>query len=133
MAEDPTEHSVRKLLNLGHTIGHAVERASDFGISHGHAVAIGMAYVARAAAKRGMLSHKDAQRILHTLQRNALPVETVFDPQTLDTLTKVDKKAAGSSITVILPERIGSCRMEKLSSDDMGALILDGVQEGASA
>lgn len=133
VAEDPTEHSVRKLLNLGHTIGHAVERASDFGISHGHAVAIGMAYVARAAAKRGMLSHKDAQRILHTLQRNALPVETAFDPRTLDTLTKVDKKATGSSITVILPERIGACRMEKLSLDAMGELILDGVQEGASA
>lgn len=132
VAEDPTEHSVRKLLNLGHTIGHAIERASDFAVSHGHAVAIGMAYVARAAAKRGLLAKEDAQRILHTLQRSDLPTETAFDPETLDMLTKVDKKAAGASITVILPEGIGQCRMEKIGLSEMRSLIDDGIGEGAA-
>lgn len=129
VAEDPTEHSVRKLLNLGHTIGHAIERASDFGISHGHAVAIGIAYVARAAVKRGLLANEDAQRILRTLQRNDLPTETAYDAATLDALTKVDKKAAGASITVILPECIGNCRMEKIALSEMRALIDDGIGE----
>ncbi len=133
VAEDPTEHSVRKLLNLGHTIGHAVERASDFAISHGHAVAIGMAYVTRAAAKRGLLDENTAQRILATLQRSALPTETAFDIDTLDALTKVDKKAAGASITVILPEKIGCCRMEKIALDAVRQLIADGVGEEHTA
>lgn len=129
VAADPTEHSVRKLLNLGHTVGHAIERASDFAISHGHAVGIGMAYVTRAAAKRGFLSADTAKRILATLERNALPIHTAFDVDTLDALTKVDKKAAGASITVILPEEIGNCRMEKIALDEMRQLIADGVGE----
>lgn len=129
VAADPTEHSVRKLLNLGHTIGHAIERASDFAISHGHAVGIGMAYVTRAAAKRGLMSTDTAKRILATLERNALPIHTAFDIDTLDALTKVDKKAAGASITVILPEGIGNCRMEKIALDEMRQLIADGVGE----
>ncbi len=129
VAEDPTEHSVRKLLNLGHTVGHAIERASNFAISHGHAVSIGMAYVTRAAAKRGLLQGNAAQRILATLERNALPIHTALDVDTLDALTKVDKKAEGTSITVILPEEIGSCRMEKIALDEMRQLITDGVGE----
>lgn len=129
VAEDPTEHSVRKLLNLGHTVGHAIERASNFAISHGHAVSIGMAYVTRAAAKRGLLQEDAAQRILATLERNALPIHTALDVDTLDALTKVDKKAAGTSITVILPEEIGTCRMEAIALDEMRQLITDGVGE----
>ncbi|MBR6761230.1 MAG: 3-dehydroquinate synthase [Oscillospiraceae bacterium] len=132
VAEDPTEHSVRKLLNLGHTIGHAIERASDFEISHGHAVAIGMAYVTRAAQKRGLLSSEHAQRILATLRRNALPTAAAYTAEALDHLAKVDKKAAGTSITMILPERIGQCRMEKIPLDAMLAWIADGEQEDSA-
>ncbi len=131
VAADPTEHSVRKLLNLGHTVGHAIERASDFAISHGHAVSIGIAYVTRAVKKRGLLQEDTAKRILATLERNALPIHTTFDIDTLDALTKVDKKAAGASITVILPEGIGNCRLEKIALDEMRRLIADGVAEEA--
>ncbi len=129
VAEDPTEHSVRKLLNLGHTIGHAIERASDFEISHGHAVAIGMAYITRAARKRGLLSPENAQRILTTLRRNELPTVTAYTAEALDHLAKVDKKAAGASITLILPEQIGQCRMETIDLDALHGWIADGEQE----
>lgn len=129
--EDPTEHGVRKLLNLGHTAGHAIELASDFRISHGHAVAIGMAMMARAACKRGMLSAEDCKRILQTLKRNDLPTQSPYPAEHLAELAQLDKKAASTSITVILPCGIGHCVMEKMPLDALEALFADGMEETA--
>lgn len=128
VTEDPTEKGVRKLLNLGHTPAHAIERLSDFGISHGHAVAIGMAMMARAAKKRGILSETDCTRILQTLTRNDLPTVCPFGAADMAQIAALDKKAAASGITVILPERIGHCRMEKLALAELETLFADGLE-----
>lgn len=127
VAEDPTEHGARKLLNLGHTAGHAIELASGFEITHGHAVAIGMAMMTRAAAKRGILPHETAVRILEALTRNHLPIDTAYSPRELAEIAQTDKKAAAASITVILPEEIGRCRMEKIPLTALEALFADGM------
>lgn len=127
VTEDPNEHGVRKLLNLGHTPAHAIELLSDFGISHGHAVAMGMGIMTRAAAKRGIISENDAKRILDTLTRNALPVDVPYSAADMAKIALLDKKAAANDITVILPEAIGKCRMEKIPLSELEALFADGT------
>jgi 3-dehydroquinate synthase len=65
VAQDPSEHGLRKVLNLGHTLGHALEAASDFQMLHGEAVAIGIAAMARFSAERGWLGEGEKARIVH--------------------------------------------------------------------
>ncbi|MBQ8922668.1 MAG: 3-dehydroquinate synthase [Oscillospiraceae bacterium] len=131
VTEDPNEKGVRKLLNLGHTAAHAIERLSDFGISHGHAVAIGTAIVTRAAVRRGLLAADAGERILFTLRRAGLPVVSPFSPDDMARIAAIDKKAAASDITVILPEAIGRCRMEKIPISALSALFADGQEAPA--
>ena len=126
--EDPTEKGVRKLLNFGHTPAHAIERLSDFGISHGHAVGIGIAMMSRAAVKRGILEKGALTRILHALSRADLPTVCPFGAHEMAEIAALDKKAAGSGITVILPEKIGRCRMEKFALSELEALFADGLE-----
>ena len=128
VTEDPNEKGVRKLLNLGHTAAHAIERLSNFSISHGHAVAIGTAIVTRAALVRGILPQQDADRILYTLTRSGLPVVCPYGAAEMAKIAALDKKAAAQSITVILPERIGRCRMERIGLDALEALFADGLE-----
>ena len=128
VTEDPNEKGVRKMLNLGHTPAHAIERLSDFGISHGHAVAIGTAMMTRASVKRGILKNDEAARILHTLKRTGLPTVCPFGAAEMAKIAALDKKAAASEITVILPETIGRCRMEKLPISALEALFADGLE-----
>lgn len=131
VSEDPNEHGVRKLLNLGHTAGHAIELASKFEISHGFAVAIGTAMMSRAAVKRGYMEKDEAARILLALKRNGLPITTSFSAQQLAEIAKTDKKAEDTSITVIVPERVGACRMEKIPLTELESLFADGMEDAA--
>lgn len=128
VTEDPEEHGVRKLLNLGHTPAHAIERLSNFAISHGHAVAIGLAMMTRAAVKRGYLKSVEGTRILNTIVRNNLPIVCPYQAREMAEIAAIDKKAAASEITVILPETIGRCRMEKIAISDLETLFTDGLE-----
>ncbi len=126
--EDPHEKSVRKLLNLGHTAAHSIEILSDFAISHGHAVAIGTAIVSRAAVKRGILKNDESVRIINTIKRSNLPVVCPYSAADLARIAAIDKKAAASEITVILPETIGKCRLQKMPITELEALFADGLE-----
>ncbi len=106
---DETEKNERRLLNLGHTIGHAVEKCSNFGISHGHAVAAGMAIIARAGEKMGITQKGTADRIEKILLANDLPIRADYADSDLAASAMSDKKRAGGNITLVLPEKIGSC------------------------
>lgn len=128
VAADPTEKGVRKLLNLGHTAGHAIEIASKFEISHGHAVAIGTAMMTRAASKRGLINSCDSKRILDVLRRNNLSIDCPFSANVLAEIAQTDKKSENTSITVILPEKIGQCRMEKIELSGLESLFADGLE-----
>lgn len=126
--QDPEEHGIRKLLNLGHTPAHAIERLSDFAVTHGHAVSMGIAMMTRAAAKRGILKNYDAARILDTLKRSDLPTVCPYGAKEMAEIAAIDKKATASDITVILPETIGQCRMQKMPISALEALFADGLE-----
>ena len=124
---DEFDVGTRKLLNLGHTIGHSVEANSRFTLSHGQSVAIGTAIVARAAAAKGILSREDCGRILKTLRAYGLPVETSDDPEILAGIALSDKKRSGSTLDLIVPEAIGSCKVLPGPVSDVLAWIQEGM------
>ena len=105
VAEDEFDTGERMKLNLGHTIGHGVEARSNFALSHGKSVAIGMAIVARA-------SHcPDTQRILQCLEKFGLPTTIHYPPEDIYTYTLSDKKRSGGTVKLIIPRSIGCCEI----------------------
>ena len=111
VARDEFDRGERQKLNLGHTVGHGVEARSGFTVSHGKAVAIGMAIVSRAAAEMGLCQKEDRDRILAVLERFSLPVSTSISPEELAKAALSDKKRAGNTVNLILPAAIGDCRI----------------------
>lgn len=111
---DEFEKGERQFLNLGHTIGHAIEKCSDFNISHGHAVAIGMAIMARACAHLGILQEEEKDKILSVLQKNDLPLECEYSSEELFQQVYRDKKVQGEEITIVEIKAIGHCRLHKM-------------------
>ena len=109
VAEDEFDTGARQRLNLGHTIGHGVEARSNFAVSHGKAVAIGMAIVSRSAAARGICDEETSREIQSVLADFGLPVRTDRTATELYESALSDKKRAGSTVTLVVPERIGSC------------------------
>ncbi len=114
VAADEFDNGQRQLLNLGHTLGHAVEACSAFAVSHGKAVAIGMATVARAASARGFCPTDCAGRIGAVVQKFGLPDRTAYPLAALCGVMLADKKRRGGAIRVVVPERIGACRLENM-------------------
>lgn len=125
---DPTEQGERKLLNLGHTVGHAIEACSGFAIPHGHAVAAGLAIMARAAETRGWADGPLAERISACLAQNGLPIGTDYSAEALAQAALSDKKRAGDTITVVVPRQIGLCELRKLPVSQLQSLIAAGLE-----
>ncbi|MBE6201066.1 MAG: 3-dehydroquinate synthase [Rikenellaceae bacterium] len=104
---DFRESGARKVLNLGHTLGHAIEAlTSDY--SHGEAVAIGIAHAAQMAVERGLLSAEDCRRIVALLERYGLPTTTTLPAEELHEAMLHDKKNNRGQIGWVLPTGIGS-------------------------
>jgi 3-dehydroquinate synthase len=106
---DPYEGDIRETLNFGHTIGHAVEVASDFTIPHGEAVAIGMVAETRLSEELGYLKGDWSNRLVKTLSGISLPIEipTSIDRARLLDAMQFDKKRASGILRFALPISIG--------------------------
>lgn len=109
---DPYEKGERAALNLGHTLGHAIEAASGFRLSHGQAVAIGTAAATRLSEKLGLAIPGLATNVQETLEGFGLPVYIPpdLDRKLISAYIKVDKKISDGRLQVILPIRAGSVR-----------------------
>ncbi len=114
---DEFDRGERQLLNLGHTIGHAVERCSGYGITHGHAVAMGMAAIAKAAAqlKGTEEAAQTAEQIIQALRIQNLPTEIPYSPEDIYRASLSDKKKTAAGMQVIVPETVGCCKIRGLS------------------
>ncbi len=106
---DPYEQGERAALNLGHTIGHAIEQASGFGLRHGEAVSIGMVAAARLAVRAGMAEAGLVDQICGALVGLGLPVSMPvgMDADQVLALTHNDKKKRGGQLRFVLPVKIG--------------------------
>ncbi|MBR5284451.1 MAG: 3-dehydroquinate synthase [Clostridia bacterium] len=124
---DERDTGLRMKLNLGHTIGHAVESLSDYTLSHGKSVAIGTAIIARASAACGHTAPDVRNAILHILNRFGLPTHTAQTAAALTEAALSDKKRSGGTIRLILPREIGDCFIHPLPAEDLEDFIKKGL------
>ena len=117
----------RQLLNLGHTVGHAIELCSDFKISHGSAVAIGMVIVMRSAVNQGICPTEALDELLWLLKKENLPTSCEFTAAELAAAALGDKKRAGDNITLVVPFAIGDSRLVRSPVDALEKFIEGGL------
>jgi len=129
--QDETEMGLRKTLNLGHTAAHAIELCSGYTIPHGHAVAVGIAIIARAAEALGWTSEPVEARILALLRANNLPTTTSFSPEALVNAALSDKKRAGGQMTLVVPRGIGDCTLMDIPMEQLERVFRAGMEAGA--
>ena len=122
VAEDEREGGVRRLLNLGHTLGHAIEKCTHE-VNHGEAVAIGMALIARAAVHRGLLRGEDALRIERLLEKLGFELPLPVEMARVLGAVKLDKKRENDKIRVVMPVKIGKCEVVELSFEEFNNLF----------
>jgi 3-dehydroquinate synthetase len=123
--DDPYEKGFRAALNLGHTVGHAVELVSGFRLRHGEAVAVGMVVEAEYAARLGIAPKELSDAIRATLSALGLPVEIPSDLPRADIIRamRVDKKRSAKSIRFALPAEIG--KIELVEVEKLEEVIRD--------
>ena len=125
---DEKEQGERRLLNLGHTVGHAIEKCSGYAIPHGHAVAAGLAIIARASEHLGWTEEPIAARIAACLAKNGLPTGTDYTADALANAASADKKRAGGDITLVIPRKIGACELRKMPVAELLPVITAGLE-----
>lgn len=121
--EDEHDTGIRQMLNFGHTIGHAIEIASDFQISHGFAVAKGMAYIADIAVRENWCDQATRDAIIHMLKTYDYDLSADFDKEVLADIMRTDKKRKGSFLDLVVPVSIGTCRLERIPVDKLETLL----------
>ena len=119
--EDEFDTGARMKLNLGHTIGHGVEAKSNFTLSHGKSVAIGMAIVSRASGC------PDVPRIIAILKQFGLPISTEDSADEILAYALSDKKRSGDLVRLILPNRIGDCSIVPTPVAELKSFIQAGL------
>ena len=116
--EDPTEKGIRAVLNLGHTLGHAIEKFLEFRLPHGHCVALGCVAAAKISEGRGLLSTEELFEIRDVLVAFDLPILVDgLDKEAVVALTKADKKMQGGQIRFVLLKKIGKAFVAKDVTD----------------
>lgn len=124
---DEFDTGVRQKLNLGHTVGHAIEKCSGYAVPHGSAVAVGMAVVARAAAARGLCTADCAEEIVRAITALGLPTATEFSAEELAAPMLSDKKRSGASVNLIVPCGIGDCRIMPMPTSELAGFVRAGL------
>lgn len=125
--KDETDLGIRGLLNFGHTVGHAIEKCSDYTVSHGRAVAVGMVIISRGAYRTGLAKEDISAELSELLESFGLPVSTDFTADELYEAAVNDKKTDGNMITLILPETVGKCRLYKIDFSALREIIEKGL------
>ena len=123
VSEDEKEAGLRQILNLGHTIGHAIEIANDYRLGHGASVAAGMCYIARACSKLNVCTKEDAQKIVDVVASYGLPTTSEFTTDELYAHALADKKRHGDYMNVVMVKSIGTVYVEKMPLPKFKQLI----------
>ena len=128
-SRDEFEKGERKLLNFGHTAGHAIELLSEYRVSHGHAVAAGMAIAARMAVRLGLCEINCLTDILEMLRLYGLPENTIYSAREISKACLSDKKREGGGITMIFPVKTGKCILKNIPVSELETFIQSGLEE----
>lgn len=119
VAADTRDRGERQKLNFGHTFGHAIEKASNFTLSHGEAVAIGMIMSSRAADRSRLTESSVTDRLIQLCKKFNLPTETNETAEVLADAALSDKKRSGDTIQFVFPVRAGETRLVPIHLPDV--------------
>ena len=114
---------MRQTLNLGHTIGHGIEAASDFALGHGSCVAAGLCCMLRACVALGWTDPALAQRAERCVEAHGLPTDTQEDHQTLMSYMTHDKKRHGDSMNVVVARGAEDVVVRRVSLDELARIV----------
>ncbi|NCB42033.1 MAG: 3-dehydroquinate synthase [Clostridia bacterium] len=128
VGKDEKEGGIRALLNFGHTVAHAVEKSSNYSLSHGSAVSIGMVVITRASEKNGIAEKGLTKTLAATLEALCLPTVLQYEKEKILHGVFSDKKRRGNEITLVVPERIGRCSLKLMKVDDALNFITSGME-----
>ena len=117
VSNDEHETGDRKLLNFGHTIGHAIENVSQ--LSHGNAISIGMVAACIISESINEFSHADTAKIIELLAKYQLPVALNFDKGKTWEILQHDKKKSGSDMNFVVLDQIGKGAVKKIPLDNL--------------
>ena len=119
VVNDEFEQGERKLLNYGHTLGHAIENMYE--LSHGQAISIGMTYAALMSAQ--IKGFKEAEKVIALLAKYGLPTFADFDKKKAFKTLQMDKKKDAQSINYILLQKIGKGVIQSLTFTELEAIL----------
>ena len=125
--EDEFDTGARQKLNFGHTLGHGIEARSNFQISHGQAVAAGMAIVTKAAAANRICQPQVYNDLVMLLKQFSLPTNTEYTAELLFASALSDKKRFGGTVNLIIPEKIGQCQVIPTKVTELEIFIKAGL------
>ena len=131
VSADEQEHGIRQTLNLGHTIGHAIEAASGYSLGHGSSVAAGLCCMVRASERLGWSVEGLAQTICSCVTSHGLPADTDVDHQTLFSYAAHDKKRHADTVNIVVPRDLGNAEVMSVTLDELRHIIDLGCGTGA--
>ncbi len=124
VSRDERDTGERMILNFGHTLGHAVEKLSNYATPHGHAVAMGMVFAARIGERHGTTPRGTADTLATRLRELHLPVTTPYTAAELFDALLADKKNLAGKLHFILLERIGRAVIVPFKPEDLRQFLV---------
>jgi len=117
--KDEKEGDYRRILNLGHTFAHAIEKLSEYSLPHGRCVAMGIKIIADISLKKSWLSTTEYVAIEKLLKNNGLMTPSPFEKKDMVDAIHHDKKVSGDKITVVSIAKIGKCEFKEIKLDQL--------------
>ena len=117
--QDEFEKNERRLLNFGHTLGHALE--NQYELSHGQAISIGMTYASHISQQ--LNGFKETERVVNVLEKYGLPTYATFDKQKVFDVLKMDKKRERATMNYVLLEKIGKGVVKSIPINELETII----------
>ncbi len=114
VSNDEKESGLRQMLNLGHTIAHAIEKLSNYKISHGRCVAIGLDMISKISVNNGMMDKGTYERIHNLIEKFNLPTKCDYTINEMIDIMSMDKKTHGLQINIVIPYEIGNCKIQTI-------------------
>jgi len=121
--KDMRESNLRRILNFGHTIGHGIEKLSDYKIKHGEGVAIGMAMISKAFHKKGLTPKDTLDILVALLEKYSLAKSFEVDKDSLFKAILIDKKTEENYINLVYLENIGMAKIYKAGLDELKDIL----------
>lgn len=120
---DEFDRGLRHMLNFGHTLGHAIEMASHFTLSHGDSVAKGMYWITKIVVEKGWCSEGTLSELTNLLKAYDFDLTLPENTEEIYRILCSDKKRTGDTIRMIVPEEIGNCRIREMNIQEVKDLL----------